>query len=59
LRLTPAGCTPVGRRSPRPLYSRDLATYDEADAFDHEDASGFVRLWGLPAVQWSRAWGPK
>ncbi|MBI5956208.1 MAG: hypothetical protein HY871_04325, partial [Chloroflexi bacterium] len=26
-----------------------LATYDQADAFDHSAALGFIKLWGLPA----------
>jgi argininosuccinate synthase len=54
LRFTPGGCLPIGRRSPRSLYDRNLATYDDDDAFDHADAAGFVRLWGLPAARWSR-----
>jgi argininosuccinate synthase len=48
LRLTPGGCSVVGRRSPVSLYDTALATYDEGDAFDQSDAAGFVRLWGLP-----------
>ena len=54
LQLSPGGCTPVGRRSPRSLYSIDLATYDEGDTFDHQDAAGFIRLWGLPVKQVAR-----
>ena len=48
LRLTPGGCSVVGRRSPVSLYDTALATYDEGDVFDQSDAAGFVRLWGLP-----------
>jgi argininosuccinate synthase len=36
-----------GRVAERSLYSKTLATYDEADGFDHEAAVGFIRLWGL------------
>jgi argininosuccinate synthase len=54
LRFTPGGCLPSGRRSPLSLYDRNLATYDDDDAFDHSDASGFIRLWGLPSSRWSR-----
>jgi argininosuccinate synthase len=54
LRFSPGGCTPVARRSPLSLYDLELATYDEGDAFDHADAAGFVRLWGLPAKQWAK-----
>jgi len=38
----------VGSRSPRSLYSHDLATYSKGDAFDHKSAEGFIALWGLP-----------
>jgi argininosuccinate synthase len=54
LRLTPGGCLPIARRSPASLYDEDLATYDDADAFDHSQAAGFVKLWGLPTKQWAR-----
>jgi argininosuccinate synthase len=49
LRLTPGGCLPVARRSQASLYVPGLATYDEGDTFDQSHASGFVKLWGLPA----------
>lgn len=55
LRFGPGSCSVVGRRSPHSLYDRDLATYDDGDTFDHADAAGFIRLWGLPVKQWSRA----
>lgn len=54
LRLGPASCFPVARRSPHALYDHSLATYDEGDTFRHEDAAGFVKLWGLPTKQWSK-----
>ena len=54
LRLTSGGCVPVGRRSDQSLYDHDLATYDAGDSFEHSDAAGFVRIWGLPTKQWSR-----
>jgi argininosuccinate synthase len=47
LRLDPGRCDVVGRRADAGLYDYELATYDAADAFRHEDAAGFVRLWGL------------
>ncbi|MBA3430521.1 MAG: argininosuccinate synthase [Actinobacteria bacterium] len=53
VRLTEGGCLPLARRSPHSLYDYSLATYDAADAFDHSDAAGFVRLWGLPAKTWA------
>ncbi|MGH2754022.1 MAG: argininosuccinate synthase [Actinomycetota bacterium] len=54
LRFTHGACSPVARRSPASLYDRSLATYDTDDAFDHSDAAGFVRLWGLPTTTWAR-----
>lgn len=39
---------PVGRTSPYSLYDLDLATYSPEDAFDHQAAKGFIKLWGLP-----------
>jgi argininosuccinate synthase len=57
LRFTQGGCLPVARRSKTSLYNHELATYDAGDAFDHSDAAGFVRLWGLPAKQWARVHG--
>ena len=54
LRLGPGSCFPVGRRSPHALYDHSLATYDIGDTFRHEDAAGFVKLWGLPTKQWSK-----
>ncbi|MGB2757212.1 MAG: argininosuccinate synthase [Acidimicrobiia bacterium] len=48
MRLEPNRCFVVGRRSPYALYDHGLATYDASDTFRHQDAEGFVRLWGLP-----------
>ena len=55
LRFSPGHCTSVGRRSPHSLYDFGLATYDDEDEFVHSDASGFVKLWGLPTRQWAVA----
>jgi argininosuccinate synthase len=38
----------VGRRAPRSLYSHDLATFGRGVGYDHGDAEGFIRLFGLP-----------
>ncbi|MGI9022329.1 MAG: argininosuccinate synthase [Acidimicrobiales bacterium] len=54
LRCEPPGrCFVAGRRSPVGLYDYDLATYESADRFHHEDAAGFVRLWGLGVETWA------
>ncbi len=57
LRLEPGICRVEGRRSPRSLYDYGLATYDAADSFRHEDAAGFVRLWGLGVQTWAARQG--
>ncbi|HEX6256876.1 MAG TPA: argininosuccinate synthase [Euzebyales bacterium] len=57
VRMFKGSATVVGRRSDLALYDHDLATYDEADRFDHTQAEGFVRLWGLPTKVWSRRQG--
>ena len=57
LRCEPGRCFPVGRRSPDSLYDYGLATYDAADSFRHEDAEGFVRLWGLGVQTWAARQG--
>jgi argininosuccinate synthase len=54
LRLHRGTCRLVGRSSPYSLYSRELATYETGDAFDHRAAVGFIRLYGLPVVQQAR-----
>jgi len=57
LHLEPGQCFVAGRRADRPLYSYELATYDAADTFRHEDSAGFVRLWGLGVETWAREQG--
>ncbi len=57
LRLEPGRCFVVGRRSEHSLYDYGLATYDEADSFEHADAAGFVRLWGLGIETWAARQG--
>jgi argininosuccinate synthase len=58
LRFAPPGAgAVVGRRSPVALYDRGLATYDAGDTFRHEDAEGFVRLWGQGVATWAARQG--
>ncbi|MGH2818814.1 MAG: argininosuccinate synthase [Actinomycetota bacterium] len=59
LRFGPGSCSVVGRRSPFALYDEGLATYGSEDAFNHEDAAGFVRLWGLPSRRWAQIHAPR
>jgi argininosuccinate synthase len=49
----PGRCLVAGRRSEVGLYDYDLATYEAADSFRHQDAEGFVRLWGLGVQTWA------
>jgi len=39
----------VGRRSPHSLYNEEMATYTEADQFDHKAAEGFLKIYSLPS----------
>ena len=54
MRLEPGRCFAAGRRAERGLYDYALATYEAEDSFRHEDAAGFVRLWGLSVETWAR-----
>jgi argininosuccinate synthase len=38
----------AGRQSPHSLYSVDYVTFEESSDYDHADAGGFIRLFGLP-----------
>ena len=53
IRLQPGQAVPVGRKSPQSLYDEGLATYTGSDSFRHEDAEGFVRIYGIPSVKWA------
>jgi len=57
LALAPGSCSVTGRRSPVSLYDHGLATYDAEDTFDHHDAEGFVRIWGLGLATWAARQG--
>jgi argininosuccinate synthase len=48
LKLHKGNHTVVGRKSVHSLYNEELATYTKGDAFDHNAAVGFIKLWGLP-----------
>jgi argininosuccinate synthase len=48
IRLYKGSAEAVGRRSARSLYRQDLATFGQGMAYDHKDAEGFIRLFGLP-----------
>jgi len=48
MRLYKGEAVKAGVTSPFGLYQKELATYDEADQFDHQAALGFIKLHGLP-----------
>ncbi len=54
LMLYKGSCRPVGRRSPYSLYSKDLATFGRGLGYDHRDAGGFIKLFGLQQELWGR-----
>jgi argininosuccinate synthase len=50
-------CFVAGRRSPFSLYEHGLATYGGGDRFRHQDAEGFVRIFGLGVQTWASRQG--
>ena len=57
LHVEAGDCHVAGRRADRALYDYELATYEAVDRFRHEDAAGFVRLWGLSVETVARRQG--
>lgn len=48
LKLYKGSAAIAGRSSPNTLYESGLASFGAGDAFDHGDAAGFIKLFGLP-----------
>ncbi|MDA0329945.1 MAG: argininosuccinate synthase [Gemmatimonadetes bacterium] len=48
LKLFKGSSRVVSRTSPVSLYREDLASFGHAVTYDHADAAGFIRLFGLP-----------
>jgi len=48
MKLFKGHCTPAGVKSPNSLYSTDLASFKMGAEFNPTDATGFIRLFGLP-----------
>ena len=44
VKLFKGACHVTGRRSPYSLYDDAIASFEGVDAYDHKDASGFIRL---------------
>jgi argininosuccinate synthase len=53
MKLFKGNHTVVGRKSIHSLYNEELATYSKGDAFDHQAAEGFIKIWGLPTKVYS------
>jgi len=51
--------TVTGIQSPCAIYSEALATYGKGDAFDHQAAEGFIKLYGLPLELVARVTAPQ
>ena len=49
MKLFKGHCTPAGIKSPNSLYKTDLASFKMGAEYDPTDATGFIRLFGLPA----------
>jgi argininosuccinate synthase len=49
LKLFKGRCTPAGVTSPSSLYRTDLASFKMGAEYNPTDATGFIRLFGLPA----------
>jgi argininosuccinate synthase len=49
VKLFKGRCTPAGIRSPNSLYQADLASFKMGTEYNPTDATGFIRLFGLPA----------
>ncbi len=47
VKLFKGRCTPAGAKSPKSLYSTDLASFKMGAEYDPTDAKGFIRLFGL------------
>jgi len=60
LKLFKGHCTPASIESPKSLYRADLASFKMGAEYDPTDATGFIRLFGLPVKVASlvqRQWG--
>ena len=48
LKLYKGNVITLGRSSPSSLYREEYATFGYSAVYDHSDAAGFIRLFGLP-----------
>ena len=48
LKLYKGSVTPAGAWAEKSLYLKDLASFTDTELYDQKDATGFIRLFGLP-----------
>lgn len=48
LKLYKGNIVPAGTSSPHSLYMEDLASFSDTELYDQKDATGFIRIFGLP-----------
>ncbi|MGB7566521.1 MAG: argininosuccinate synthase [Chitinivibrionales bacterium] len=48
LKLFKGNVRPAGSKADKSLYIQDLASFTDTNFYDQKDASGFIRLFGLP-----------
>ncbi len=48
LKLYKGNIINAGVSSPYSLYSKQIASFDDEDEYNHEDSQGFINLYGLP-----------
>ena len=53
LKFYKGSCVVMGRKSLASLYDKNLATYDNDDAFDQTDAKGFINIQALSLKTWA------
>ena len=59
LKLFKGNVLPCGMQSPYSLHQPALATFEEDDVYNQQDAEGFIRLFSLPAKVYGMVHGEK
>ena len=50
LKLYKGNIVPAGTTSPYSLYNQSISSFTTGDLYDHKDAEGFIKLFGLPVT---------
>ncbi len=48
VKLYKGNIVPAGMQAPASLYSTDLASFSDTELYNQKDATGFIRIFGLP-----------